>query len=165
MSAGIETADDTGHAPRPLTRAGALHTTEEAVDLVLLMSLEDAQVEGEPDFIVELIDLYAEDAPRRLSAIRGALAAGDLMALRRAAHGLKGSSASLGARQVQMLCEKLEQLSGRDFLREGETLLARLGHEFARAMSVFADERAGRLRSLTSSAASSAAMRLQSPTS
>ena len=146
MSAAIETADDTGHAPRNMTRAGALGATDEAVDRVVLLSLEAAQVEGEPDFIVELIDLYTEDAPHRLSAIRGALAAGDLSALRRAAHCLRGSSASLGARQVETLCEHLERLSGREFLREGEMLLACLGHEFARAMLVFADERGRRLR-------------------
>lgn len=147
MSAGIKT-DDAGRGPRALTRAGAPCATEEAVDLAALLSLEGAQVEGEPDLIVELIDLYAEDAPRRLSAIRGASAAGDLAALQRAAHGLKGSSASLGARRVELLCEKLERLSGREFLQEGEMLLACLGREFARAMLVFADERDRRLLSL-----------------
>ena len=146
MSAGTETADDVGRVPSPAARAGALDAAAEAVDFVVLLSLEGVQIEGEPDLVVELIDLYAEDAPHRLTAIRGALAAGDAAALRRAAHGLKGSSASLGARQVWMLCERLERLHGREFLREGERLLACLGHEFARAMLVFADERARRLR-------------------
>lgn len=153
MSAGIETADNIGHAPRPVTRAGALGATEESVDWEVLLGLEGVQVEGEPDLIVELIELYAEDAPHRLSAIRDALAAGDLAALGRAAHGLKGSSASLGARQVGTLCERLERLSGQESLQEGEMLLACLGHEFARAMLVFADERDRRLRSLEPGAA------------
>lgn len=148
MSAAIKTDDDTGHAPRTLTRAGALDAAEGAVDSAVLLSLEGVQVEGEPDLIVELIELYAEDAPHRLSAIRGALAARDLAALRRAAHCLKGSSASLGARQVEILCERLERLSGDEFFREGERLLACLGHEFARAMLVFANERDRRLLSL-----------------
>lgn len=148
MSAGTEAADHTGRGPCTSTRAGALDATEEAVDLTALLGLEGAQVEGEPDLVVELIDLYAEDAPRRLSAIRGASAAGDLPALRRAAHCLKGGSASLGARRVELLCEKLERLSGREFLREGEMLLACLGRELARATLVFARERDRRLRSL-----------------
>lgn len=153
MSAGIETADNIVHGPRPVTRAGALGAAEEAVDWAVLLSLEEAQVEGEPDLIVELVELYAEDAPHRLSAIRGASAAGDLTALRRAAHGLKGSSASLGARQVVTLCDRLERLSEQQFLQEGEKLLARLGHEFARVMLVFADERDRRLLSLKPGAA------------
>lgn len=117
---------------------------KEAVELDVLRSLAGAQVEGEPDLIVELIDLYAEDSPRRLDTIRGALAAGDLEALRRAAHGLKGSSASLGARRVEMLCEKLERLSGWEWRREGEILLARLERELARAGLAFAYERGRR---------------------
>ncbi|HEV2861028.1 MAG TPA: Hpt domain-containing protein [Pyrinomonadaceae bacterium] len=126
--------------------ASVLDATEKAVELDVLRGLAGAQVEGEPDLIVELIDLYAEDSPRRLDAIRGALAAGDLEALRRAAHGLKGSSASLGARRVEMLCEKLERLSGGEWRQEGEILLARLGRELARAGAAFAYERSRRLR-------------------
>lgn len=141
MSGRVETADNIDHEPCPATRASALDATEEAVDFAVLLSLEEAQVEGEPDLVVELIDLYTEDAPRRLAAIRRAWAAGDLAALSWAAHGLKGSSASLGARQVATLCDKLERLSGTELLRGGEMLLTCLELEFARVRLAFADER------------------------
>ncbi|MET0623876.1 MAG: Hpt domain-containing protein [Pyrinomonadaceae bacterium] len=143
MSGRIEVADHTGVETCAVTRTSALDAAGEAVDSVVLLSLEEAQVEGEPDLVVELIDLYAEDTPRRLDAIRSALAARDLAALRRAAHALKGSSASLGARQVMMLCEKLEQSSG---LQGGEMLLTCLEREYARVRLAFADERGRRLR-------------------
>jgi HPt (histidine-containing phosphotransfer) domain-containing protein len=145
MSGIIENADHVDVGACTVTRASALDAAGEAVDLVVLLSLEDAQVEGEPDLVVELIDLYAEDTPRRLDAIRRALAAGDLAALRRAAHGLKGSSASLGARQLVILCERLERSSGKELLQEGETLLTCLEREFARVRLAFADERSRRL--------------------
>jgi HPt (histidine-containing phosphotransfer) domain-containing protein len=145
MSGSIKTADNIGHGPCPLKRTSALDSTEEVVDLAVLLSLEGAQVEGEPDLVVELIDLYAEDAPRRLAAIQGALAVRDLTALRRAAHALKGSSASLGARQVEILCEKLERLPSQEMLQRGAMLLACLEREFERAQSAFADERGRRL--------------------
>lgn len=145
MSGRIEVADDIDHATCPVKRASAPDTTGEAIDVAVLLSLEEAQVEGEPDLVVELIDLYAEDTPRRLAAIRSAWAAGDLAALRRAAHGLRGSSASLGARQVGILCEKLERLSGKESLQGGEMLLTCLEREFARVRLAFADERARRL--------------------
>jgi two-component system sensor histidine kinase/response regulator len=141
----IKPAGKTGVGPYPVRPARALDEMEEAVDLVVLLSLEAAQVEGEPDLVVELIDLYAEDAPRHLSAIRSALAAGDRAALRRAAHCLKGSSASLGARGMEMCCEKLERLSGGELLQEGAMLLACLEREYERAGSAFADERGRRL--------------------
>ena len=144
MSGSVELADNIAHGPRPVSQARALDATSEAVDLGVLLGLEGAQIEGEPDLVVELIDLYAEDAPRRLAAIRGAWVAIDLAALRRAAHGLKGSSASLGARQVEILCEKLERLSDQELLQGGEMLLACLEREFARVQLAFADERGRR---------------------
>ena len=115
------------------------------MDVAVFLSLAEAQVEGEPDLVVELIDLYAEDTPRRLAAIRSAWAARDSAALRRAAHGLKGSSASLGARQVALLCEKLERLSGKELPRGGKMLLTCLEREFARLRLALADERSRRI--------------------
>lgn len=123
----------------------ATATASEPVDMIALLSLEAAQVEGEPDLIVELIELYAEDTPRRVTAIRGALARRDRAALQRAAHGLKGSSASLGARRVAALCDELEALSGEDVAREGGALFTRLEQEVERARLAFADERYRRL--------------------
>jgi HPt (histidine-containing phosphotransfer) domain-containing protein len=145
MSDRIETADRAGHEPRTSAGAGAPDATAEPVDWEVLLGLEEAQVEGEPDLVVELLDLYAEDAPRRLDAIRGALAARDLETLRRAAHGLKGGSASLGARRMTALCEQLGRLSGPELPRGGEMLLTCLEREFARVRLVFAAERGRRL--------------------
>lgn len=138
-------ADATDLVPAALTRAGAHDPAGEAVDVAALLSLEGAQVEGEPDLIVELIELYAEDTPRRLTAIRDALARTDWAALRRAAHGLKGGSASLGARRVAALCDELEALPGEDAAREGGGLFTRLEQEVERARLAFADERYRRL--------------------
>lgn len=145
MSGSMETAGKIDHEPCPVTRAHALDMTGEAVDLAVLSSLEGAQVEGEPDLVVELIELYAEDTPRRLAAIRNSLEAGDVAALRRAAHGLKGSSASLGARPVEVRCEQLEHLPGEKLLQGGAILLSCLEGECARVRLAFAEERGRRL--------------------
>lgn len=147
MSDGLEHADNTGREPGPRERADAPDDAGEVLDLAVLLSLEDAQVEGEPDIVVELTELYDEDAPRRLTSIRGALAAGDSTALRRAAHGLRGGSASLGALRMAMLCEKLERLHGAESPHEGEMLLTCLERELARVRLAFAEERSRRLAS------------------
>ena len=50
--------------------AGAPEIFRAAVDLAVLASYEKIQLDGEPDLIVELIDLYLEDAPRRVAVMQ-----------------------------------------------------------------------------------------------
>lgn len=112
-----------------------------AVDMAMLASFDEAQIEGEPDLVVELIDLYLEDASDKLDALRGALATSDETALRRLAHCLRGSSGNLGAHRMAALCEELERIDRRDLLRQAGELLAGLEQEFERVGAVFAAER------------------------
>ena len=128
-----------------IMRTSAPDTVSDAVDMAVLTSFEEAQGEGEPDLVVELIDLYLEDTPHRVAAIREALAKTDGQSLERAAHCLKGSSASLGAGQVAVLCEELEQIA-RDFSFQAvEVVVTRLEHEFERVRQTFLAERQRRL--------------------
>lgn len=83
----------------------------EPVDVHLLTSFAEAQDDQESDLIVELIDLYQADSARRVADIRQALTTSDELSLVRAAHSLKGSSATLGAWQVAESCEELERLA------------------------------------------------------
>src|SRR6266498_1426123 len=68
----------------------------EPIDKTVLEFLAEAQDEDEPDLIVELIDLYLDDAPKLVGEIRRAAKGGDANAIKRAAHALKGSSGSIG---------------------------------------------------------------------
>src|SRR5438270_12610179 len=125
----------------PPTRPGADAASLDAVDLAVLKGFEDMQDEGEPDLVVELINLYLEDAPRKVASMLEAVAGADDVSLRRAAHSLKGSSASLGAFGVAALCEELEQVSKADSFRSAVALLNRLELESARVRCAFAAER------------------------
>jgi two-component system sensor histidine kinase/response regulator len=125
----------------PSANAGADTAALGAVDLAALKGFEGMQAEGEPDLIVELIDLYLEDAPRKLASMLEAVAGADEGALRRVAHSLKGSSASLGACRVAALCEKLERADCDDSFGRGGALLALLGQELERVRQAFAAER------------------------
>lgn len=93
------------------SNASVADKTAGAIDLSVLSTLEDAQAEGEPDLIVELIDLYLDETPRRLAAMSAMLAQRDWLSLRRAAHNLKGSSAAVGAGRTPQLCEAVEQFA------------------------------------------------------
>ena len=125
----------------PQARAGGDGAAPGAVDLAVLAGFEEMQAEGEPDLVVELIDLYLEDAPRKLASMQEAAARGDGGALRGAAHSLKGSSSSLGASGVAALCAELERADCGDSSGPAASILARLMQELELVSEAFAAER------------------------
>jgi len=66
------------------------------------------RLKGDKDFLLTLFSVYREDLPDKLSAIRSALAAGDLETTQRAAHSLKGASATVGAVAMRETAYALE---------------------------------------------------------
>ena len=73
-----------------------------------LLSLSD---DGDPELLVDLIQMYLEDGPRKLAEINEGLAAQDYDRVERAAHSLKAAAGNLGAIFVQEDCETLQQAS------------------------------------------------------
>jgi CheY-like chemotaxis protein len=72
-----------------------------------------AAFDGNEELLSEIAELFAQDGPRLLTAIRAALTRNDAAALQRAAHELKGSVANFGQSQARVLAERLERM-GRD---------------------------------------------------
>ena len=103
----------------------------DAVDVSVLSNLEDAQVDGEPDLIADLIDLYLENTWRKLAAMSEP-AGRDMLWLQRAAHTLKGSSATLGAARTAWLCEEIELMTRRGSLDACTELISAANREFVR---------------------------------
>ena len=75
--------------------------------------------ENDKELLAEMIDCYLEDAPKRLRAIAAAMARADAPELRLAAHTLKSSSATLGAKTLSKICQELE-LAAKNGKIEGE---------------------------------------------
>lgn len=121
--------------------------TVRAIDLSVLINLEEAQVEGEPDLIVELIDLYLDEAPRRMAAMSALLAQRDWLSLGRAAHSLKGCSAVLGAGRTPELCEAVEQFALDTAHPVDLNVLHNLHEEFALVREAFLQEKQRRTES------------------
>jgi len=90
--------------------AAAIPSTPTSEGPVDLASLARYQRSGEPDVLKRLIDLFLETTRRDCTALRAAILTGDARALERAAHSLKGGSASLGARDLAALGLKLQEL-------------------------------------------------------
>ena len=82
----------------------------EILDPTTLETLRGLQEDGDDDLLVELIDLFLEDAPGRVESMRDAIAREDWPALTSCAHSLRGSCGSLGALHLAELCGHLEQL-------------------------------------------------------
>ena len=112
----------------------------QTVDLAILASFDEAQQVGEPDFVVELIDLYLEEAPRLFTTIRDGLANNDWLSAKRAAHSLRGSSSNLGILQMSMIAGALEHLTVNQDASAAE-LLQGLEDEFTRVEEILLAER------------------------
>jgi PAS domain S-box-containing protein len=111
----------------PLQTRGAVVATAPgetaAVDREVLARLQAELGGGDPAIVVELIDLFLHDTSSLLADMRQALSDDDPCAVRRAAHTLKASSASLGAAPLAARCHELELLAQSERLMNGDALL------------------------------------------
>lgn len=126
--------------------AGAPEIARAFVDLAMLASYEEIQLDGEPDLIVELIDLYLEDAPRRVAVMQESLAKRDWLSVKREAHNLRGSSGNLGALQMARICDEIEGIESGNLFASTAALLNGLGLELERVVHIFLAERQRRLQ-------------------
>ena len=125
---------------------GAPEVSRSAVDLAVLASYEKIQLDGEPDLIVELIDLYLEDAPRRVAVMQESLAKRDWLSVKREAHSLRGSSGNLGALRVARICDEIEGIESGNLFASIAALLNCLELELERVLHIFLAERQRRLQ-------------------
>ncbi|MEP7301597.1 MAG: Hpt domain-containing protein [Caldimonas sp.] len=71
-------------------------------------TFDELQANAGADFVAELVDTFAEEAPPLLAELRSALAAGAAERFRRAAHSLKSNSSTFGAIRLAVLARDLE---------------------------------------------------------
>lgn len=101
-----------------------------SLNLETLEALRAYQIEGEPDFITELIDTYLADSPQRLQAMEDALKNQDLSAFAKAAHALKGSSGNLGAEALARTCLQGEMAGRNQDLVQAQLSLGLIRNEW-----------------------------------
>ena len=75
------------------------------IDRTVFRELQDS---AGADFVVELVDTFAEEAPQMLDELRAALAAGAADRFRRAAHSLKTNANTFGATALGVQARELE---------------------------------------------------------
>jgi len=112
-----------------------------AIDPAAIANLRKLAEPGEPDAVVELIDLFLRDTPVKIQDLQSAIARSDAPALKESAHGLKGSASNLGARRLARLCADLEKRSEAGALAEAAELFAQVTEEYARVCFILEQEK------------------------
>lgn len=115
----------------------------ESIDLSVLESLDDPEM-GEPELIIELIDLYRDESARLVELIRTGLQDNDWNAVKRAAHSLRGSSSNLGILRVASISDELEHQEFADLDAAGPHFQS-LEEELARVSAILEQERNRRM--------------------
>ncbi len=98
-----------------------------------LIDFDEIDKLGDPEFVFELIGLFRETCAEELKTLRAALVAGDLTALKRGAHKLRGTCLALHAREMNAFAAELESVVSPSNLGEVDRLLARLDDAFVQA--------------------------------
>jgi signal transduction histidine kinase/CheY-like chemotaxis protein len=114
----------------PAEPTGGVDGTEPPVDSGAL----DELTGGDPELAASVLQDFVEASQADLRALDAALSAGDVEAVRRQAHRLKGASLLVGARPLARLAQDLESLAGNPSADSDE--LRRLAAELAAAQAV-----------------------------
>lgn len=113
-----------------------------ALDAATIEGLKELG-DGDPSFLVEVIQQFLQDAPGHVAAIKQAVAEGNADALMKAAHGFKGSCRNMGTLPLAEICFTLEQKGREGDASNLEDLLTNLEEECARAHAALEAELAG----------------------
>jgi HPt (histidine-containing phosphotransfer) domain-containing protein len=114
--------------------------TDSVIDRALMENLIEL-MDGDTDMVIEVIDLFLEDAPHQIEAIFAGVENRDPASVARAAHSLKGSSANVGARGLWGVCANLEVRGRNGSVAGVEGVCASLRREFDAVRAALADER------------------------
>lgn len=91
-----------------------------------VMDVEDAlqRLDHDHELFREIVQIYVEDSPSMLQSIHDAVAHADAGMLQRAAHSLKGLTATLSAQQVVSAAYRLEQMGATGNLTDAAAAVA-----------------------------------------
>ncbi|PZO35695.1 MAG: hypothetical protein DCF17_18325, partial [Shackletoniella antarctica] len=99
-------------------------STTAAVDLTVLRDFADTVGGGSPDFLAEIMLSYLDSTDQLLADMATAYCQQDWLTLKRAAHTLKSSSATVSATDLASLCQALETALGIDIDADVNTELS-----------------------------------------
>jgi CheY-like chemotaxis protein len=133
------------HALFPATPAEPAPAPEPARPPVVDLGAALERVGGDRQLLRELAAMFQVEAPRLLAEVQAALAARDVVRLKRAGHTLKGAVGTFGARRAIDAALAVEQMGAKGNLEGAEAACRELEEAVAqlqRTLAVFGDEEA-----------------------
>lgn len=101
------------------------------LDPSVINTLRQLTVPGEPDVLTEVLKLFLEEVPSRLTRLRIAWAAQNIEEVHRLAHSLKGSAGNIGAQRMFEICKQLDGIGRSSDVAQAGPLVDALNVEFA----------------------------------
>ncbi len=98
---------------------------------------------GGNELVCKMIDLFLENAARRIEAAAAGVKNGDLAAVEAAAHSLKATAANVGAARLQELARRVEELAVADDAAAVADLVHGLERDFQQVRARLERERRG----------------------
>jgi HPt (histidine-containing phosphotransfer) domain-containing protein len=108
---------------------------DDVLDPGVVSELRALTRSGDPELLRRLGASFARDAPRRVDALRAAVAAGDAEGVAFAIHTLRGSAATLGAIEVVAACRAIERAPAPPDVLALESLVDELERSALRAQA------------------------------
>jgi len=127
---GVDELERRAAAPRP----------NNAIDPTALDGLRELESAGAPGLVKKITDLFLQDTPQQLVALRDSLQNGDSVRLVKVAHTLKGSAANLGAREMVRICGELQVLGEAENIGIAPSLVADLESQFGSVRAAILSE-------------------------
>jgi HPt (histidine-containing phosphotransfer) domain-containing protein len=103
------------------------------LDMSVVEELLSFSDDGDPELLMDLIQMFLDDGPCKVAAVTEGVATGDFDKAERAAHSLKGSSGNLGAKLLQNACEAMQLATRYHKLEDSRRLAPELGQRFTEA--------------------------------
>jgi PAS domain S-box-containing protein len=110
---------------------------EQVIDDSILQDLRNMAGSDADRLIAELIEVYLEDTPSKITAIKDACASEERSKLNKAAHALRSPSVSLGAVQLGKICKTLEDNAHEQPFDKLSQLVIQLESQYEHVVKVF----------------------------
>lgn len=107
----------------------------EVIDQSVVDELLSLCEDGDPELLLDLIGMFLEDGPAKVSAVVEGLEEQDFDKMERASHSLKGSAGNLGAVALQETCEQIQNASRSHELSAVSGLSTQLRAQFDQAVA------------------------------
>lgn len=97
------------------------------LDPSALETIRELQAPTGNDLLKQIFDIYLEETPKQLDALRQAAAQQDATGLSQVAHSMKSSSTNIGATELSKICAVLEKKARENNLKTITTDVSDLG--------------------------------------